>query len=185
MTAHPSIFLSQKSSDLVGIVLSKEERITQGLKVLFENMDPGGLVFIFTEAPTKNLELAEALIKTKIRCNGNHISFLCHPGNTWPWRPFIPQSTRASVRTSPGSSTTSWDRSVSLFPLLASFQLQIVQFFAVTENCKKCTICCWKLPLWTTKITHSQVYEIKDEKSDETRSLLRSSLQALYNSYCF
>ena len=45
----------------------KEERITQGLKVLFENMDPGGLVFIFTEAPTKNLELAEALIKTKIR----------------------------------------------------------------------------------------------------------------------
>ena len=31
-------------------------------------MDPGGLVFIFTEAPTKNLELAEALIKTKIRC---------------------------------------------------------------------------------------------------------------------
>ena len=68
MTAHPSIFLSQKSSDLVGIVLSKEERITQGLKVLFENMDPGGLVFIFTEAPTKNLELAEALIKTKIRC---------------------------------------------------------------------------------------------------------------------
>ena len=46
----------------------KEERITQGLKVLFEKMDPGGLVFIFTEAPTKNLELAEALIKTKIRC---------------------------------------------------------------------------------------------------------------------
>ena len=57
----------------------KEERITQGLKVLFEKMDPGGLVFIFTEAPTKNLELAEALIKTKIRWNGNHISIICHP----------------------------------------------------------------------------------------------------------
>ena len=136
MTAHPSIFLSQKSSDLVGIVLSKEERITQGLKVLFENMDPGGLVFIFTEAPTKNLELAEALIKTKIRWNGNHISFLCHPGNTWPWRPFILQSTKASVRTSPGSSTTSWARSVSLFPLLGSFQLQIVQFLQSLKTAK-------------------------------------------------
>ena len=45
----------------------KEERITQGLNILFEKMEPGGLVFVFTEAPTKNLELAEALIKTKIR----------------------------------------------------------------------------------------------------------------------
>ena len=154
MTAHPSIFLSQKSSDLVGIVLSKEERITQGLKVLFEKMDPGGLVFIFTEAPTKNLELAEALIKTKIRWNGNHISILCHPGNTWLWRPFIFQSTKANVRTSPGSSTTSWDR---------------------WENSVS----------WTTEIIPPQVYEIKEEKSDEARSLVRSSLQALYNSYCF
>merc|ERR1712179_720631 len=30
-----------------------------------------------------------------------------------------------------------------------------------------------------------QVYEIKEEKSDDARSLLRASLQALYNSYCF
>ena len=30
-------------------------------------MDPGGLVFVFTEAPTKNLELAKELIEAKIR----------------------------------------------------------------------------------------------------------------------
>ena len=45
----------------------KAERITQGLQVLFDKMDPGGLVFVFTEAPTKNLELAKELIETKIR----------------------------------------------------------------------------------------------------------------------
>ena len=36
-------------------------------------MDSGGLVFVFTEAPTKNLELAEALIETKTRWEENLI----------------------------------------------------------------------------------------------------------------
>merc|ERR1719347_2136544 len=45
------------------------ERITQGLKVLFDKMEKNGLVIIFTDSPTKDPELMDGLLKKQVEMN--------------------------------------------------------------------------------------------------------------------
>ena len=49
-------------------------KITDVMQVMFEQMEDNGLVFIFTDSPTKNLDLMEKLLAKQIEMNLTVIS---------------------------------------------------------------------------------------------------------------